>query len=182
MKKRALWLGGLLILLVLVLLILYGVRRSAPTSLTEQIEDKQDLPAGSVQLLSEDILIHEGEQVVGFFDHQGRPGLAIASLEEPPQLSYVETFFYSRDPEVWTTYAVLDTGDYLVFLSQNPDFAYLKFRWNDEPWETIPVPPPPSMVSCPMNRNGRTEYECYDKDGNKLQPTNSPKISEAAGA
>ena len=113
MKRRSFWLGAVLAAILLCLAVVLVLSPWDTPSLAEQIAADQDLPAGSVTLLSEGTLTQGQEQAVGFFDHQGRPGLALVSKEEPGRLLRVESAssFSSRVPAVWVTYLSLGGGE-----------------------------------------------------------------------
>lgn len=170
MKKYAFRIGIPLVLILLFLTVLYASQRTDSPSLAEQIEADQDLPPGSVTLLSEGTLTQGQEQAVGFFDHQGRPGLALTSQEDPPRLLQVEpaSSFSSRVPSVWITYVSVGDENYGVLLSRNPDFACLKVRQAEGTWEEINVPPPPSMVCFALTEKGSLEYNLYNAAGEAL--------------
>lgn len=170
MKKYAFRIGIPLVLILLFLTVLYASQRTDLPSLAEQIEADQDLPAGSVTLLSEGGVTQGQEQAVGFFDHQGSPGLALTSRQDPPQLLQVEPAgsFSSRAPSVWITYVSVGGEDYGVLLSRNPDFACLRVCQAEGVWEDLPVPPPPSMVCFALADHGATEYRLCNAAGEEL--------------
>lgn len=170
MKKYAFRIGIPLVLILLFLTILYASQRTDSPSLAEQIEADQDLPPGSVTLLSEGTLTHGQEQAVGFFDHQGRPGLALTSHEDPPRLLRVEpaSSFSSWVPSVWITYLSVGDENYGVLLSRNPDFTCLKVRQTEGSWKEVNVPPPPSMVCFVLPEKGPVEYNLFNAAGEVL--------------
>ncbi len=170
MKKYAFLIGILLILVLLFLSVLFASPQTYTPSLAEQIEADQDLPAGSVTLLSEGTLTQGQEQAVGFFDHQGRPGLALTSHEDPPRLLRVEpaSSFSSRAPSVWFTYLSVGDENYGVLLSRNPDFTCLKVRQAEGAWKEVNVPPPPSMVCFVLPEKGPVEYNLFNAAGEVL--------------
>ena len=168
MKKYAFLIGILLILVLL--FVLFSSPQTYTPSLAEQIEADQDLPAGSVTLLSEGPLTQGQEQAVGFFDHQGRPGLALTSHEDPSRLLRVEpaSSFSSRVPSVWITYLSVGDENYGVLLSRNPDFTCLKVRQAEGTWKEVNVPPPPSMVCFALPEKGPVEYNLFNAAGEVL--------------
>lgn len=170
MKRHAFRIGILLVFILLFLAVLYASQRTCTPSLAEQIEADQDLPTGSVTILSEGTLTQGQEQAVGFFDHQGRPGLALTSREDPPRLLRVEPAagFSSRGPSVWITYVSVGDENYGVLLSRNPDFTCLKVHQAEGTWEEINVPPPPSMVCFVLTEKGPVEYHLYNAAGEVL--------------
>lgn len=165
--KRRLFLG---LLVGLVVLIAGGCHQTADVSLEEQIEKEQGLPAGSVTLVLEGALEGEGEQVFGFFDGEGNPGLAVVSGGETPRLLSVEPAgsFFSRAPDTWTVPISFGEETCYVFLSNNPAFACLKVQRAEGQWEEIPVPAPPSMVSFSLPEGEAVEYLLCDSAGNEL--------------
>lgn len=170
MKRRSFWLGAVLAAILLCLAVVLVLSPWDTPSLAEQIAADQDLPAGSVTLLSEGTLTQGQEQAVGFFDHQGRPGLALVSKEEPGRLLRVESAssFSSRVPAVWITYLSLGGENYGVLLSRNPNFTCLKVRQAEGTWQEIPVPPPPAMVCFALGERSAVEYQLCDAAGAEL--------------
>lgn len=160
MKKTLCWLGAVLALA------LCACQPSAGLSLEEQIEQDQNLPDGSVTLVAEGSLEGETEQMLGFFDQEGNPGLAVVSREEAPRLLSVDTSFSSRVPGVWFSPVSFQGESYYVFLSNHPGFALLRVQRAGQ-WEEIPVPSPPSMVLLPLE-TGSLEYHLCDGQGEEL--------------
>ncbi|MCI5498205.1 MAG: hypothetical protein MR419_01535 [Clostridiales bacterium] len=167
MRRRFCWLGAV----VAVAVVLCACHPSPGLSLEEQIEQDQNLPAGSVTLVSEGVLESEEKQAVGFFDQEGNPGLAVFSKGETPRLLSVEpaSSFFSRVPETWTVPVSFGGEICYVFLSNNPDFTCLKVRREGGQWEEIPVPPPPSLVSFSFGEANGLQYRLCDPKGNELQ-------------
>ena len=159
---------GALLMILLIPVALGACHPPANVSLPEQIEQAQNLPAGSVTLLSDGALTGEGEQMLGFFDGEGNPGLAVFSIDEPPRLLSVEpaSSFFSRAPDTWTIPVSLGKETHYIFLSNNPAFTCLKVQREGGQWEEIPVPPPPAMVSFQLTDTA--EYLLCDPNGNAL--------------
>ena len=166
MKRRSIWWGTVLVFVFLFLAIAYVCHQSDPLSVEEQIEQDQNLPTGSVTLITEGALEGETEQMLGFFDQEGNPGLAVVSREEAPRLLSVDTSLSSRVPGVWFSPVSFQGASYYVFLSNHPGFALLRVQRGGQ-WEEIPVPSPPSMVLLPLE-DGSLEYHLCDGQGKEL--------------